>query len=63
VGKNELAAYIGYKMRVYSISGRMRQGLFKGVRKGNIEMVSEKYGDSMVVSVSILSSEKVEVYK
>ncbi len=63
VGKSELAAYIGYKVRVYSISGRMRQGIFKGVRKGNVEMISEKYGDAMVVSVSLLSAERMEVYK
>lgn len=63
VKKRELAAYVGYKVRVYSVSGRMRQGFFKGVRKGNIEMISEKYGDSMVVSVSLLSAETVEVYK
>ena len=63
VGKRELAAYIGYKVRVYSISGRMRQGIFKGLRKGNVEMISEKYGDAMVVSVSLLSAERMEVYK
>ena len=63
VGKRDLDQYIGHKIRVYSVNGRMREGVFKGVRSGNIDMVSKKYGSKMGVSVSVFSSEKVEVYK
>lgn len=63
VGKKEVDNYKGYRMRVYSINGRMRQGIFTRVRNGNIEMTSEKYGSSVGVSVSVFSAEKVEVYK
>ena len=63
VNKKELAAYIGYKIRVYNVAGRMRQGIFIGERKGSIEMASEKYGRKMGMSVSVFSTERVEVYK
>lgn len=63
VSKKELENYKGYRVRVYSINGRMRQGIFTRIRSGNIEMTSEKYGGSVGVSVSVFSAEKVEVYK
>ena len=63
VDKRDLSQYVGYKIRVYSINGRMREGVFKGVRNGNIDMISKKYGSKMGVSVSVFSAERVEVYK
>jgi hypothetical protein len=63
VTKKELENYKGYRMRVHSINGRMRQGIFTRVRNGNIEMTSEKYGSSVGVSVSVFSAEKIEIYK
>lgn len=63
VSKKELADYEGYKIRVYSVNGRKRQGIFTGLRHGNIEITSEKYGKAVGVSVSVFSTEKIEVYK
>lgn len=63
ITKKELDNYKGYRIRVYSVNGRMRQGIFTRVRNGNIEMTSEKYGSSVGVSVSVFSAQKVEVYK
>lgn len=63
VGKKQLVDYIGYKVRVFSINGRMREGTLEGVRNGNIEMTAELSGHKMGISVSVFSAERVEVYK
>lgn len=63
VNKKELGNYIGHEVRVHSINGRVREGVLEAIRDGNIEMINNAYGQEIGISVSVFSTERVEVYK
>lgn len=61
VEKKDIAEKIGQRIRVTSVSGRVREGTFLGVDKGDLKIQTDKYGSKMTLRVSLYNTERIEV--
>lgn len=61
IDKRRIREYQGMQMRIYSPSGKTREGTFTGMDGNNAKLTQQKFGGTFEMSVSLFGVDKIEV--
>jgi hypothetical protein len=63
IEKRRIREYEGRIMRIYNPSGKAREGEFIGMEGNSARLRQEKFGGSIIMSITLFDVERIEVAK